>query len=401
MQWSGQQDSALSKISDWYNNSSEQVFRLFGYAGTGKTTLAQEIASSIGGAVSFAAPTGKAAHVLQTKGCEGAQTIHSLIYHPRDKDKTSLAELLKELAHLGEQVKEGKATQELYDRKKKEVDDERNNVSQPSFVLNLDSEVRYLDLLIVDECSMIDEIVGTDLLSFGTKVLVLGDPAQLPPVKGAGFFINEKPHFLLTEIHRQAQENPIIRMATDVRLGRTLSLGNYGESKIIKKDSLTPDMVLGADQVLVGRNATRHSYNNRIRKLLGRTQELPMVGDRLVCLQNTKEYGLLNGQQWDVADFNLVSDDVISLDIFQECADQHITVSAHTHHFRGVELPWYIKKDHAEFDYGYAMTCHKAQGSQWDDVMIFDESWCFKADSAKWLYTAITRAAEKLTLVKM
>lgn len=399
--WSSQQETALKNINDWYRNSDQQVFRLFGYAGTGKTTLAKEIAEQLNGSALFAAPTGKAAHVLQTKGCEGAATIHSLIYHPRNKEETTLAQLIKELEELKVQVSEGKATMELYERKQKEVNDEKNNVSQPVFVLNADSEVRYSDLLIVDECSMIDEVVGEDLLSFGTKILVLGDPAQLPPVKGSGFFINQEANYLLTEIHRQAQDNPIIRMATDVRNGKKLDIGMYGSSRVMRKDDLTPDMVTDADQVLVGKNATRHSYNKRIRTLLGKNQELPMIGDRLVCLQNTKEFGLLNGQQWDVQDFNVLCEDYMALTIHQEDIPEPITVTAHTHHFRGVELPWYIKKDHAEFDYGYAMTCHKAQGSQWDNVMIFDESWCFRNDATKWLYTAITRAADRLTLVKL
>ena len=58
---------------------------------------------------------------------------------------------------------------------------------------------------------MVDEDLGRDLLSFGKPVLVLGDPAQLPPVKGGGFFTEAEPDVMLTEVHRQAADNPIIR----------------------------------------------------------------------------------------------------------------------------------------------------------------------------------------------
>ena len=69
---------------------------------------------------------------------------------------------------------------------------------------------------------MVDEELGRDLLSFGKPVLVLGDPAQLPPVKGGGFFTEAEPDIMLTEVHRQAADNPIIRMSMVVREGGRL-----------------------------------------------------------------------------------------------------------------------------------------------------------------------------------
>src|SRR5687767_2078640 len=146
--WSPQQDGALLAVKTWLEDeNSSQVFRLFGYAGTGKTTLAKHFAESVDGLVLYAAFTGKAALVLRQKGCY-ATTLHSLIYAP-----------------VGE-TPEG----------------------QPIFGLNPDSELSEAKLLIVDECSMVNEELGSDVLSFGVKVLVLGDPFQLPPVEGAGFF---------------------------------------------------------------------------------------------------------------------------------------------------------------------------------------------------------------------
>ena len=82
-----------------------------------------------------------------------------------------------------------------------------------------------------------------------------------------------------------------------------------------------------------------------------------------------------------------------------------VEVQALEHHFlgRGAELKkqYWLMSEGQMFDYGYALTCHKSQGSQWDDVLIFDESGIFRSDRFRWLYTAITRAAEKVSVVKM
>lgn len=410
MLWSPQQDQALQAISNWHKggDTTPQLFRLFGYAGTGKTTLAKEIAEAINGEVYFGTYTGKAAHVLRQKGCAGATTIHSLIYHPRDKSKHRLQELEKELvrvraaaleAHPGRPVEQDKD----YALIAREIEKERENVTKPAFSLNELSDVRGADLVIIDECSMVDSVMGEDLLSFGTKVLVLGDPAQLPPVAGSGFFIEAQPDFMLTEIHRQAQENPIIRMATTVREGGRLELGQYGESKVIEKSKLDQKEVLAADQVLVGKNITRHQYNSRIRTLLGYGSADPVPGDKLVCLRNNHNIGLLNGAIWHVEEIGLIDEMRIDMSVRPQDGGDVLAVNAHMHYFHGREkdLPWFEKREAEEFDYGYALTCHKAQGSQWGDVMVFDESWCFRNDRAKWLYTALTRAAEKVTVVKV
>ena len=148
MKWSPEQDRALGAVAAWLRAGDRQVFRLFGYAGTGKTTLARHVAEGVTGATVFAAFTGKAAHVLRSKGCVGAGTIHSLIYRMRGEDEDG-----------------------------------------PTFVLNDDSMAGKAGLIVIDECSMVDAEIGRDLLSFGTPVLVLGDPAQLPPIAGGGFFI--------------------------------------------------------------------------------------------------------------------------------------------------------------------------------------------------------------------
>ncbi len=363
MLWSPQQDAALAAVSRWLKAGTPQVFRLFGYAGTGKTTLARHIAEDVSGDVAFAAFTGKAAHVMRAKGCRGASTIHSLIYRTRGEDENG-----------------------------------------PTFVLNHDSAAAKAALIIIDECSMVDEEIGRDLLSFATPVLVLGDPAQLPPIAGAGFFSEGQPDVMLTEVHRQAADDPIVHLSMIAREGGRLEEGRYGDSRVVGRDAIDPEEVLGADQVLVGRNVTRRNYNARIRELLGREGTVPVAGETLVCLRNDRKRGLLNGSLWQVERVRKPRKGLLRYTLMPDDGEaaKGTAVSINPAFFDGtadaLSLPERRRSD--EFDYGYVLTVHKAQGSQWDDVMLFDESFAFRENRARWLYTGITRAATKLTVVR-
>jgi len=362
MIWPPQQEAALKAVAQWLKRGEPQLFRLFGFAGTGKTTLAKKIAEDIDGGVTFAAFTGKAALVLRSKGCKEARTIHSLIYRLQATD-----------------------TQE------------------PSFVLNEDSAVTKSNLVIIDECSMVDAELGRDLLSFGKPVLVLGDPAQLPPIKGGGFFTEGPPDVMLTEVHRQAVDNPIIKMSMLVREGGRLSRGAYGESLVIERRDIDSGTVTAADQLLVGLNRTRHSYNNRMRELFGHADVFPQAGDKLVCLKNDKTKGLLNGGIWLVKTTAPTRKKKLALNIVPEDdpARKPLRIGVLPEFFQGLEesLSPEIRRASDEFDYGYALTVHKAQGSQWNHVVLFDESFAFREHRNRWLYTGITRAAERLTIV--
>ena len=364
MSWSPQQSAAIKAVQAWHSSKSgPQVFRLFGYAGTGKTTIAQAIRDEVKGRVLFGAFTGKASLVLRNKGCVGASTIHSMIYKIEDDGP------------------------------------------QPTFVINPDSNVASASLIIIDECSMVDEELGKDLLSFGTKVLVLGDPAQLPPVSGAGFFTSQNPDAMLTEIHRQAADNPIIRMSMDIREGRPLQVGMYGDSKVIRRASVGQKAVLAADQVLIGLNRTRRNFNEKIRRLKGIDTPYPVEGDRLVCLKNDKEKQLLNGGIWTATRAAFPDDrGIVSLPVMTDddpMVTKPVSVDVREEFFLGTEdkVPWNDRRGFQEFDYGYALTVHKSQGSQWNNVMVFDESRTFREDAQRWLYTAVTRAAERVTVV--
>src|SRR6188768_4531261 len=227
-QFTPHQQQALTVVAEWLkskpgSNGTPQVFRLFGYAGTGKTTLATHLAEAVDGEVKFAAFTGKAASVMRGKGCRGATTIHSLIYRTRES---------------GDEI--------------------------PNFDLWDEAPASKAELIIIDECSMVDAELGRDLLSFGVPVLVLGDPAQLPPIQGGGFFTEAEPDAMLTEVHRQAQDDPIVRLSMDVRAGEYIETGRYGETNVLRKADLDPQRVIEADQVLVGRNTPRRSNTGRL-----------------------------------------------------------------------------------------------------------------------------------------
>lgn len=396
--WSPQQAQALDSVGRWLKEKNKQVFQLAGYAGTGKTTLAKHLAATVDGPIYFAAYTGKAAHVLTKSGATNVSTIHKLIYQPKSKSQQKLKELEAERRNLMTQNPIPKTML-------KKVQDalvlEKLNLTRPSFQLQSDSPLFGAALLVVDEYSMIDEQMGEDLVSFGCPILALGDPGQLPPVKGNPYFTN-KPDILLTEIHRQARDNPIIWMSKEIREGRVLRPGDYGSSRIIPYGNIREQlgsMVMSTDQLLVGKNTTRYSSNVRARELFGHTNVLPRAGDKLVCLRNNHDLGLLNGQIWETQCDSKLEGDKVILKIKNDDNGSVVVVMAHPHHFHGNKPDFWGRQEAEEFDYGYALTVHKSQGSQWNDVLLFDE-WRGR-DREKWLYTAITRAAERIDVVLM
>jgi len=85
----------------------------------------------------------------------------------------------------------------------------------------------------------------------------------------------------------------------------------------------------------------------------------------------------------------------------EDIIDRMIKVSVRPECFTGQieQLDWPLRKRFDEFDFGYVLTVHKAQGSQWDDVVLFDESGAFSDNRERWLYTGVTRAAKRLTVV--
>lgn len=377
MQWGGQQAGALDGVANWHRQCmaergagkrlSQPVYRVFGYAGTGKTTLARHFAGQIDGHTCYAAYTGKAAMVMRKSGCKGAQTIHSLIYNVMDDGGGAVR-----------------------------------------FVWNSESDAADAALIVIDEVSMVDEKIGRDLMRYGRPILVLGDPAQLPPVKGGGYFTDHLPDVMLTEIHRQAQDNPIIWIATKVRDGGDVPHGTYGESIVGPRKNLTIGDIRAADQVLVGRHATRINHNRRIREIHGMPHGKAVIGDRIICLRNDAKLGIFNGGLFtidDLPDPTKRQRNANRMPLVIKSIDQPkrkpIEAVARVEAFSGGldDIDFSQRRGTQDFDFGYALTTHKAQGSQWESVCIFDESFAFRDDWRRWLYTAVTRASDRLWLV--
>lgn len=359
MQLTAQQSNALQAVESWLKTD-EPIFRLFGYAGCGKTTIAKFVQQMVG-TCAYATFTGKAAAVLASKGCTPVSTLHSLLYR----------------------VHENEVTGEL------------------SFVLNYESPLVALDLLIVDEVSMVDVPLGEDVMRLAKKVLVLGDPGQLPPLEGEGYFTEQMPDVLLTEIHRQAADSPIIKLATLARQKLPIPLGKYGESEVLRRKKLDEQELAQVSQVIVGTNATRHWVNQRVRGFHGRVNAVPVPGDRLLCLRNDNKRGLFNGQQWHVLEAEFLGADVrmrIQADEDENFKERILTP---IEYFEGLEqnLSRYVRKNADEFCYSYGITCHKSQGSSYNTGIVLDQSSVFREASANWLYTALTRFSQSVKLV--
>lgn len=370
------QDRVLREVAAWLDDPSGPQWRyLAGFAGTGKTSLARHLSQDR--AVSFAAFTGKAAQVLRDKGVE-ASTLHRLIYFPEEKRSPGAA---------GEDA----WTTEF----------------------RVKADPLDVDLVVLDECSMIDGKMATDLLSFGTKVLVLGDPFQLPPVSGQGYFTGREPDWLLTEVHRQAAGSGILRLATDVREGRGVGAPeSYGpEAVVVSLDEATAQeeaLLEWCHVVLVGTHRYRHHFNKRYREIRGLAGPYPKAGDALVCLANDHQRGLLNGALWRA---KTAAREVghMTLEMLVEevggTPPTRLLAKTWAHDFLGLDgqlvaMPFFKRKVCARFDYGYALTVHKSQGSEYDRVLLVDESGVFREDAARWLYTGITRAAKQLVVVR-
>jgi len=363
---SEEQSEAVAAVKTWWK-SKRQVFELSGAAGTGKTTLAKFITSELGlkdSEVVYCAFTGKAALVLAQKGCKPSSTVHSLIYKAKQDEHTGDWNFDLDKAGL---------------------------------------KAAGIKLVILDEAPMLGEDVALDLASCGVKILALGDKWQLPPVNAKAYFGLGEPNFLLTEIHRQAADNPIITLATLARNGGILKPGSYGESRVIKAKKFADKDILESDIVLCGKNETRHYLNGLYRQVAG-TAEFgvePQIGERLICLRNNRGKGFLNGQMFrvvsQVSDGQDVRCEVLPEDIPETLPS---VISTPIQYFKGEEskLDWRVRANCDEFGFGWAISVHKSQGSQFDHVMIFDQSKAFREHARNHLYTAITRAKDKVTI---
>ena len=390
MQLTKRQEQGLRVAIARFQNR-EKYTCISGYAGSGKSTLVKFIVQSLPGVdpekdVCYACYTGKAAQVLLKKGNKNVSTLHKLMYESIPRPDGTFYH--KPVAAIPYKV------------------------------------------VVVDEVSMVPGSMWKQLLRYEPYIIALGDPFQLPPVnKDDNNGVLDRPHVFLDEIMRQAQESEIIRISMDIREGKDINLFDGNEVKIYSKEDFSESMLMWADQVLVGTNATRININNIMRRLLGR-QGGPQTGDKVICLRNEWEIladnedplvngtigylqnpyttyanfpRFLGGYRFEVLNANFISDSGaefrdINMDkkmimTGEKCCDFKTAWKLGQSKFNYL-LP-------KEFTYGYAITTHKAQGSQWDKVLIVEEGFPFdKTEHARWLYTAVTRAAEKAVIIR-
>lgn len=394
----GEQMEVASAMLDYVRTGTEEYIAVSGYAGTGKTTVmgyagAKIVEMNPQMAIAWCAPTGKAASVLKSKLADfGAlnsnsevNTVHGHIYRLNKNNS-----------------KTGKLS---FSRKS--------------------SELFEYDLIVVDEASMITRDMFSDLLAFGKKIIFIGDSGQLPPVGDVAFAPLIRTSLSLSTVHRQALKNPITAVATEVRNGGEIPFGTRGQEfcKIHKGSSafqriirMFADKILGGEtMILCGINNTRIQLNRSLRAMLGFTGTLPMAGEKLVCLKNRRDYGLFNGQIINVCEAAQYMDNKAC---YMVGLEDDMAVMAYTGALNTPPGPplqskmaedWENIKECKDelgdepflFDYGYACSVHKAQGSEWENVLLYDERTRHMDDMdyARWLYTGITRARNRLCIL--
>lgn len=363
-----------------------------GYAGTGKSTLVQFIIAALNiipEHVAYVTFTGKAASVLRHKGCPNAMTAHKLLYYSK-------------------RLPNGRF------------------IFTPKKVLD-----EGYSLIIVDEISMLPKDLWDLLLTHKIHVIALGDPFQIPPIdKKQDNHILDNPHIFLDEIMRQAQESEIIRLTMDIRNFKAPNYFIGEEIQVLHPNEVVDGMYQWADQIICATNKKRQEINDYMRQAAGRGEE-PESGDKIICCRNcwdildiSGDNALVNGTIGYIGEFNkgfqsypifgfpevpvmysqiLTNEDGIFDNIIMDYqalkeGKPFLTNEQAYQIYRRQDLR---NTEPIEFNYGYAITGHRAQGSQWDKVLVFEERFPFdKTEHARWLYTCCTRASEKLVLVR-
>jgi exodeoxyribonuclease-5 len=374
-QFNPQQKRAVELAVSWYKGWADrshrkQIFRLGGYAGTGKTTVARVIAELCGGQrkVVFIAPTGKAASRLRQKGCAYAKTMHSFIYNVRGEDEE------------GEPIFSAKGAL-----------DERPV------------------LVIMDEASMVGEYDRKNLLMHGIPILEIGDPGQIPPVKDKQVFTLDSLDFVLEDIERNAGN--IVKASMFIRQGKRLPVREYDDARVRegKPDDATMREHLGEDAVILcAFNSSREWMNERARRLLGFSGDIPQVGEKVVCTFNQHGYGWMNGEQGIIINYYDIPDEEKD-DENEDCMFATIKSLTDGKERRIMFNPLSFSPDGEQkkaaqrsiggVDYGYCLTVHKSQGSEWPRVMIIEET-LRGVPYEQMMYTAVTRAIDQFTLYR-
>ena len=387
-----QEEGLLISIERYNANCKYTV--ISGYAGSGKSTLVRFIIEALDvdeDDVCYCAFTGKAAEVLRKKGNKNACTLHKLLYESIPKP-------------------------------------------DGGFIRKAKPSIDY-KIIVVDEVSMAPKTLINLLFTHDVYVICLGDPGQLPPIeKDEDNHLLDHPHIFLDEIMRQAQESEIIQLTMKIRNGESIDYYNGKEVKIIPYSQLNTGVLQWGDQILTATNSKRQIINNQMRQLLNYPNH-PVDGDKMICLRNYWEDfsiegdPLINGtigilknsfQTWreiprfvksNIRRFDVLTGDLMISDTNdmydlvdmdqkmiltgEKCCDWKLSYRL------GKLRPKYGDIVPKEFAYAYAITIWKAQGSEWNNVVVLEENFPYdKETHARAMYTAATRAAKKLVWVR-
>lgn len=369
------QSEGLKTVVDRFN-AKEKYATIAGYAGTGKSFLVRAIIDALQlnpSEYRMATFTGKAALVLQKNGFHNAMTLHKLLYN-------SIA------MPNGEFIHRPKARG--------------------------DEDLRNLKLIIIDEISMVPDTILREASKHNIFIIALGDPFQLPPI-GADNGLLKSPHVFLTEIMRQGEGNSIIEWSMKMRQKERFKWKNDDNVKIFESHELVSGMYHWADQIICATNRTRQSINSFMREDLGFTNVLPEEGDKVIAIRNNWDrvhsegfawvngtigtlsnvsYGPNNGEMGQKIYGDLTPD-------FHDIPFKRVPMDANP--FKGLPQQE-VRRNGPKtelIDFGYAITTHKSQGSQYKKVLIIEENW--RSDQLwQLLYTAGTRAEEQLLIIK-
>lgn len=445
MDLSDDQSRALEQITEWYRLARRQghnkrYLTMGGYAGTGKTTVVSQLQHALGSDVTirYCAFTAKAASVMRESLRSAGVTVEGSARRRngdtyRVKYVTTAHGLIKYHREIVRCLVSGRT---LYDsRDPNAVEKRRCNGSKCSTDVDCRSytdkskewdprpreDLAGIDLIVLDEASMIGEDLWQDLLSYGRPILAVGDHGQLPPVappRQVPFNLMDE-HRLdirLERIHRQAEGSPILEAATYARTNGFVPYGVLsapGEPLVAKltHDQMDEVVVRWGDysdiMALCGRNKTRAGWNKSIRAADKREGPVA-VGDRVTCLRNSTN--VFNGMLGTVTRVGEVSAGGVDLGIRVDNGlsedDDELSVRVVAAQFGREDKIDYDElrqrrlTGHGLWDYGYVTTVHKSQGSSIDRVIVLEERLPGGIEKhKKWLYTAVTRARKSLIIV--
>lgn len=408
---SDDQVRAVEQLERWLKGSRQQI-TLGGLAGSGKSTLIRSIKDSLESqhvSVAVAALSGKAVSVLRGKGIY-AETLHSLLYEPegppkewvhaREAWKGSVKRLLRQGKYPNARAVEEAAEHWMLGDHYAQVAWVKWQQAVAQFGEHVDTRVIWVeveelaaDVVIVDEASMVDFKLYESLVKHDVRLLFVGDHGQLEPI-GDNPRLMSNPEIRLETIHRQAAGSEIIQFAHFVREGHDPRhwRGTGKDVTVNPRDVRYSDF----DVVLCGYNRFRTHLNQVVRTERGIQGVLPRPNERLICLQNSKNAGLFNGFMCDCIELRHTDDPNIAKLTVENSRGDQVTVDAWVPQFGEPSRAPYIDKTISMFDWGYALTVHKSQGSEWPHVAVVEQisrNWM----PERWRYTAATRASHHLT----